>query len=417
VKWIAHTAWQPEEPDKFCHFGITESILGASLASIFGGGLEAAGVGAETAGVIGGVGSGAVTGAGIGATGSALLGGDPGTGALTGALTGGAVGGAGAAGLGTVGEIAAGAGAGAAGAGITGGSPLFGSITGGGAGLVAGLTGAATPSTGGAAIEATPASGSSGGTSAVAPGPVSVPSGSSTPMDLTSNTFGISGPSGGDWFSNLFGGTSQPGVGPDAIRNPGGMANLPGGGLSPSGLPLTSAAGAAEGTGGGDIGSKIMGLVEKNPGVLLGAGVLGANALLGDRQLPAEQKLNQAAGEAATTGRTLSSYIFSGTLPQGAQQAVDSATNAAKARVRSSYAGMGLANSTMEAQALQQIDQSAAAQVFQMADQLLARGADYAKLSDSLYQTLLQTQAQQEGDFTKSLGLFAAGLAGAKLNG
>jgi hypothetical protein len=213
-------------------------------------------------------------------------------------------------------------------------------------------------------------------------------------VDLTSGLSGGSVGGGTDAVTSIFGGTANPAVDTAGV----------GGDWSPR----------SDASGGWA--SKVMGLVEKNPGVLLGGAVLGAEALMGNQPLPAERKLTQAASEAAGTGKTLSSYIFSGTLPAGAREAVDAATNAAKARVKSSYGQMGLAGSTMEAQAIQQIDQAAAAQSFQMADQLLKEGADFTKISDTLLSELLKTQSANEGDFVKSLGLFAGGLAGAKLN-
>lgn len=86
--------------------------------------------------------------------------------------------------------------------------------------------------------------------------------------------------------------TGAPGAGlaSDFIRNPGGMASLPGGGLSPLGYPLTTAAGAADTsavTGTSFLDKAINALNLNNPGKLIGStlgGMLGSN--LGESLFP-----------------------------------------------------------------------------------------------------------------------------------
>lgn len=188
-------------------------------------------------------------------------------------------------------------------------------------------------------------------------------------------------------------------------------------GPNPPANPANVAGADFSSGGGGDVASRIMGLVEKNPGALLSGGLLGLQMLKGNEQYPAEKSIQQQAGEAGTTGRALSGYIFSGTLPPGAQTAVDQATNAAKATIRSRYAQMGLGGSTPEAEALQSVDRNAASQTFQMADQLLQQGADYTKLSGSLYSELLKAQAGTDQELMQSLAVFAGGLGGLRGGG
>jgi hypothetical protein len=386
MRFTTETRFARYERDYLCHTGIEEILIGTTLAETLGGG------------VFGSLAAGGLEGAALGAGSSLLTGGDPLKGALSGGITGGFIGGAGpaigaATGLGTTaGDVIAGGLGGAAGGLITGGSPLTGALTGAGGGLVAGLGGG---SGGGSAPSATvsnvPASGISGGTSAAAAAPATItPPAGGAPVDLTGGT--------GSALSASLGISAPP---PPSVSGVGGTVDA-------NGNPFA----ASSSKSGFDIGS----FISKNPGVLLGGGLLGAQMLMGNEALPAEKQLNQAAGEARSLGRAFTAPIFSGTLPPGAQAAVDSATNAAKAKVKSSYASLGLAGSTMEAQNLAAVDREAAAQTFKMADMLLAQGADYTKLSDSLYQTLLQTQLAQESDFSKSLGVFASGLAGAKFN-
>jgi hypothetical protein len=168
---------------------------------------------------------------------------------------------------------------------------------------------------------------------------------------------------------------------------------------------------------GGGFGADIMGLIQNNPGALLSGGLLASQLFRGNEQYPAEKSLQTLATNTGTQGAALSGYINSGTLPPGAKQAVDTATNAAKATLRSRFAETGLSGSTMEAQALSQVDSRAAAQTFQMADQLLAQGADFTKISGTLYDDLLKTQAGTDQEFQKALMTFAGGLGGLRGGG
>lgn len=167
----------------------------------------------------------------------------------------------------------------------------------------------------------------------------------------------------------------------------------------------------------GGFGSQIMGLLEKNPGVLLSGGLLASQLFRGNEQYPAEKSLQNLATNTSTEGQALAGYLNSGTLPPGAQQAVTGATNAAKATMRSNFARMGLSGSSQEAEALAGVDQQAAAQTFQFADQLLKQGANYTAISADIYSQLLKTQAATDSEFQRSLMAFAGGLGGLRGGG
>ena len=153
------------------------------------------------------------------------------------------------------------------------------------------------------------------------------------------------------------------------------------------------------------------------PGALLAAAPLAMSYINGQQALPGEKSLQAAAGAASQTGQAFGSYMFSGTLPPGLQSLVDSKTNAAKAAVTSSYAKLGLSGSTMEAQALQQVEQSSAAQAGQFAMQLGQMGIDYTRLSAQELDSILTAQQNQQSDFSKALASFAGGLAGSTIKG
>ena len=377
------------EDGNLCSFGISEAVLGVSLGGLLGSGL---GIGATAGGILAGVGEGA----GLGALTSAIEGKPLGKGALFGGLTGGAVAGLGpvlgsgleSAGVSagtatTLGDVGAGIAGGTLGSVATGQSPLTGAIEGGGAGLLSGLTSGAgsAPTSGpsgsaGTAAVSTAANAPAGAGGAAAPGAVSLPAsgGGATPVDPT-QALGFGSQTDVTSFQ-----TPLP-AGSPALNTD----------LTPSaGIGTAVGAGPYGGTGGGV--NNLLGFLGNNPGLLIGAGALGLDAIMGNKPLPAQTQVqNQAAGE-ASMGRTLSSYEQSGTLPAGMQEIVDANTNAGIAKVKSTYASLGLSGSSMEAEAVAQVHQASSAQVAQMANQLLQQGATWSGMSNQEFNTLLQTQ-------------------------
>jgi hypothetical protein len=344
-----------------------------------------------------------------------LTGGDPGKGALSGAIGGaaGPLGGAlgEATGIGeTAGTVIGGAAGGAAGAGITGSNPLIGAAEGAAAPAINAVSGGFS----GPSATVTPTAPSTGASSAAgsagSAGAGSAAAGSSIPLDPTGPSGSavggpVSAPSGG-------GGAGVDGTGAMGLSDPNAAGSFGGVG---TGQSFGGNFGADPAAGG--FGSDIMGLIKNNPGALLSGGLLATQLFRGNQQYPAEQSLNTLATNTGTQGAALSGYVQSGTLPPGAKQAVDQATNSAKATLRSRFAEAGLSGSTMEAQALGEVDSRAAAQTFQMADQLLAQGADFTKISGTLYDELLKTQAGTDQEFQKALMSFAGGLGGLRGGG
>jgi hypothetical protein len=348
----------------------------------------------------------------LGAGSGALFGEITGEGAAKGAESG-AIGGAAgpiggalgeAAGIGsTAGGILGGAAGGAAGAGVTGGNPLIGTAEGAAAPAINAVSGLGAPS-----ANITPSSPATGAGSAAGSGG-SAGAGSaaaSSPIPLDPTAGGGAGPPSAFLGTITEGGPNVDGSGAMGLNSPNAFL-LPG-----TDQPISNSFLAPPGGGGGDIGSSIMGLIQNNPGALLSGGLLASQLFRGNEQYPAEKSLQTLATNTGTQGAALSGYINSGTLPPGAKQAVDQATNAAKATLRSRFAETGLSGSTMEAQALSEVDTRAAGQTFQMADQLLQQGADFTKISGTLYDELLKTQAGTDQEFQKALMTFAGGLGG-----
>lgn len=184
-------------------------------------------------------------------------------------------------------------------------------------------------------------------------------------------------------------------------------------------FPASSGAGASAGASqplGGQIadffgatpGGGISNFAGKYGGDIAQAGILGAESIVQQNKLNSlEAPLTNAAKQAKQQGNALDSAIFGGQLPAGAQAAVNQSTQAQKAQVRSTYANLGLSGSTMEADALAQVDQAAAAQTFNFAQNLLQTGLGQLGASSGYYNDIIKAQMQQDQD----LGSAFTGLA------
>jgi len=153
-------------------------------------------------------------------------------------------------------------------------------------------------------------------------------------------------------------------------------------------------------------------VLASNPALTLGALGLGASALTSQQQPKGYNQLSGEANQLASQGAQLQQSL-NGALPAGAQSALNQASNSAKARIRSQYAASGLSGSTMEAQALAGVDETVAAQGFQMADQLYQQGVQESGMAANLYQQIMNVNAQSNAALSSSIGNFSAALAGA----
>lgn len=437
------------------------TILGTAVPEVIGGALGSAAIGAGISGITGGNPL-------LGALGGGLSGAVGAFGPALGAATG----------IGTVGgDILAGVGGGLLSSEITGTSPLTGALTGGATGAISGVLSPAATAAGGAA-GTTPGQGGSAAATAVPAGGGATASGSGTaaafgdlsstsalgtgglitspggtgssisgtPGAVTGGGGNVSGgggaPStvgtvsgtttasssvpattgGGSFLGNLFGGggggTSYPGWAPGTGAGAGIYTNLATGVTSdvpgasiPAGMS-TAATGAGGGildTLKGDIGKFI-----SSPTALLAGGLLGYEMLTSNQNTPADTALQQQAAGAASTATELQAPLTSGVLPPGAQSALDLSKSNMTAAARSTYASMGMGDSTGQSDAFQAIAQQIAAEKVGIEESLFAQAGPYAQLASSDDIAILNQQRAEDQQFTSALTSFVAALAGSK---
>ncbi len=134
---------------------------------------------------------------------------------------------------------------------------------------------------------------------------------------------------------------------------------------------------------------------------------LGYNLIKAGQETPEAALLRKRAEEQSESGRIMQQYIQTGQLPPGMHASIDQAKNAAKARIRSQYASNNLSGSSMERDALNNVDAQFAAQAGTAAIALLNSGVQQSGMSDSLYRYLAQSQDRKDEAIGQALANFA----------
>lgn len=202
---------------------------------------------------------------------------------------------------------------------------------------------------------------------------------------------------------------------------------------------LTALSNPANTTGG------ISSLLSSNPNLLtslgLGAGVAGIGLLESNQSLPFQPQqtaaaghlqtdANAAGGEAAslfTTGNSLINPLETGQLPQGAQAEVQQYLAKQTADVKARYASLGQTGSTMETDAVNNVQQAGQALTFQIAQQMANTGLQATSQSlqglnisttanadvANIYQNLMKAQISQNQSILSSIASFAGAFGSA----
>lgn len=170
-------------------------------------------------------------------------------------------------------------------------------------------------------------------------------------------------------------------------------------------------------------------LFSNNPGLVSGAGGPGGgggflggitSSLFGD-SLPYQGPQTSIADTAGSYGQTLFGEgqellqpLLTGQLPPGAQAAVDLAEKNAETTSASKYSQLGLAGSTMSADATANLQQQKAAMQFQIAQQMAQTGLQASQqslgflgLDAKIYGGLMDAQMKQDTAMMQTIGQFA----------
>ena len=299
--------------------------------------------------------------------------------------------------------------------------PLTGAIEGGISGGVAGLSSSGAP-------------GSSGGAATGAPGATS---GGFTPDALSGTSIqGLTTPPANLGDIAPPGGTGSLGL-TNALETGAANANT---GLSgpitfSGGSPISAATGPATAAGGAgaaapsgfwnaasnfvqnpSLSTAGTALSNVPPGLALGAGGLAYDAIKGQQPIPNLSNIESQAQSLAAGGQTLLGPLEGGPLPAGAQSAINQGVQSAQAAIRSKYASMGLSGSPMEQDELNQAQETAIQQQFQVAQQMAGVGAQITGLDISTYNDIINAKLTQDKELQDAIASFAGAAAGGGVN-
>ena len=420
-----------------------DPLKGALMGGITGGlGAGLGGTVADALGVSSNVGSALASGTG-GMLGSAITGGNP--------LMGGLVGG-----LGSYAMSSLGGGSGAAAP--SGSTPTTSSLLGGGGASAGGMAATGAPSMGGVDLTTAVPSALSGGADFGAPkggGILDALSGASGTApafgpSVGTSTTPLSTPGLSEGGGNALGASSGGGgPGPSATDSTAPHATLdtllqPANGApdplaghygAPSGAagdisgpPDAAYGNVAPGTGSpapkntwgqigsdlthgkvGDVLSGLGGKIADNPMAAIGGLGLGYQLLQGQQK---PQGMDALIAQ-LNTAQAQQAQLAQGILPAGVKSAVDQATQANLANTRAQYSRMGMGNSTMEAQSMQDVYARSASMAAELAQKLLQQGVAESNISAGLLEHLMASYQSQNQNMSNAIGMFARGLGGA----
>lgn len=232
-------------------------------------------------------------------------------------------------------------------------------------------------------------------------------------------------------------------TGPSATPS---VASVPsfGGAAAPSSGPVGGGPGPGAGTGGiipsgggnsiedllSQLGQGALKSITSNPlGILAGAAPLIKQAI-SPAKIPQQAQLQGLAAQEQVLqaqqqqyGTALTSPLITGQLPSGAKQQVDNAVNDAISTTKARYANLGLSGSTMEADAVSNIQNQSSALTFQIAENMAQTGqaalsgaASALGLQDQVYSQLMQAQVAQDNALQQAIANFASAASGAPKN-
>lgn len=249
-------------------------------------------------------------------------------------------------------------------------------------------------------------SGSAGGAGAIAPPAGSIaPSGDATATGVLSSLGGV------------------PGLPPSQLNLTAGLPTVAPPVTAAASTPVAPAAATAGGTGTTPTSfdqfikdptwSSAFNVLKSNPQAVVGGLGLGYD-VMHQGNVPGLGALQSAATSAQKNSSELMSYINTGQLPPGYQAAMDQAKQAAKAQLRSKYAGLGMSGSTAEAQDIANVDVQAVAAQADVAANLLQSGISEANVSQQLLADIVGINQQQDTETTNAIMSFAQALGGSQ---
>lgn len=126
-----------------------------------------------------------------------------------------------------------------------------------------------------------------------------------------------------------------------------------------------------------------------------------------------QKALEAQANQLSAQGNQLTNTLNSGNLPAGLQQNFDQALTDAQTSIKTKYANLGLAGSSMEAQELQSANERVQALKSQQIQSLAETGLQEVGSSSDLYKAIMQQNLSSDEDLSKAIADAVGSLGGA----
>lgn len=143
-------------------------------------------------------------------------------------------------------------------------------------------------------------------------------------------------------------------------------------------------------------------------------GPVALQALKGNQLTPQQKSLQAQADRLGAQGADLQQALATGQLPPGVQATFDQAKQDAIASIRSDFANRGLSGSTMEQQAIQAAETSAASAQSEQLQKLFDTGLQETNSSAELYDKIMQTNISQDKDLSTAIAAAVGSMGSAK---
>lgn len=256
-------------------------------------------------------------------------------------------------------------------------------------GWTASMTGTAPTTTAGASLPAS---------TATSPVPTASVGGSGAQLvnnpDLLEQAAGLGGQSA----------VSVPQVGSEYL----GAVGVPGGesvaaSAGSSALPASTAS-----TGG--LWDKAGSLWDKYGNAALAVAPVAMSVMGGQGEYDAQNKLQAQADQMGAQGQEMLANLRSGQLPSALQGSFDQMLASEQASIRSRYASMGLAGSTMEAQDLAAADARVKGMLADQVQSMMQTGMQLTGASSNIYSNILQQNMQSDAELAQLIAAAAGSL-------
>lgn len=157
--------------------------------------------------------------------------------------------------------------------------------------------------------------------------------------------------------------------------------------------------------------------LKNNAGTIASLAPVAASVMQGNQVTNEQKALEAQAAQLGSQGSEMMADLRAGKLPQGMQQSFDQASQDAITSIRSKYASMGLAGSTMEQQEIASAQQRVESLKADQIQKLMSTGLDTIGASSNLYKDIMQQNIQSDNSLSAAIAAAVGSMGSAYQKG